>query len=315
MGLFSRKKKLQKEGLSEDTFELNETEDSEFEDVEDIEDFGSHTEDTTGSKKSLPLPEPKFDDAHLSLDFEGDLIVIREGEEVEARIKKMPLLLEQCAEIFKIDDPKIVHKENDSAFELRFKKNERAIRIISSYAYPPDITIEFKRNKVIPGWLDLYWDVETKETVKDNDPDWADDEEAIVLFVYKDIFFNTTEETIEFGLNILKQIPDEIKHNVYNLMPYLPVSNLELNIPSEKTLKVEFEKSMINDADYVNKINATIIYIGNFLDYFENEVNASESEVFESEVLFSTRVTCSYCSSVYIPGLTFNCPNCGANNQ
>jgi len=50
------------------------------------------------------------------------------------------------------------------------------------------------------------------------------------FFDYRDC----TEEIIEFDLNVLKRIPDKIKTNVYSLMPYLPVSNLEKLISSEK---------------------------------------------------------------------------------
>ena len=225
------------------------------------------------------------------------------GLDDEEKLRLCSALLEDVGQGF--ESAKVKPLPDDDEVELRARIDGMAMRVNLEYDVAwvrPELKIENRT-----GNLTLIRDHEQIAKAKDEGDDWSDGDELRV-FVAKGIFVEGDERDINETSATLQALPAAARLALLEGMETLRVDRVYLY---DETLKATLP-NLPDLEDPVRNITDSV----KFLHAFAVALAAGTAGDSASEGAPSAgpavRLRCTYCSTRFLPGITTNCPNCGA---
>lgn len=158
------------------------------------------------------------------------------------------------------------------------------------------------------GEIDIERDHDKIPKEKDEDEDWADEDELRV-FVAKGIFTEGEEDEVNETLATLRSLDESVTAKLYAEMERLPVDSL---LAMADQLVVHIDPAL-HEAEQPDQI---IRDAARLMDEFAQSLEGGGRDLSEQSggagLTAAKRVTCSYCRSLFMLGTRPECPNCGA---
>ncbi len=206
-----------------------------------------------------------------------------------------------------LENPKIKPLQDDDEVELRARLEGVPMRVNLEYDMGW-IRPEFKIENHL-GTLRLERDHSKIAKTKDNDDDWADDDQLRV-FVAKGIYVEGYENYVEESLATVKSLPPELLGDLLENIETYRLRGFTMGPDS-------LEASSVPGFD---ELEDPVVHIAGLLRFMHRiavGVAASGGDpAGDREAVVTTgaggRLLCAYCSTRFLPLATTSCPNCGA---
>ncbi len=227
--------------------------------------------------------------------------------------KKSEKLLNEIA--LKLTDSKIIRDES-STVELRGRYDNRPVRIIANiYSRPGGYELEMKAPNL--GWLWLCWSLKAIPKPKGQDEDWADDDHLIRLFLAKGLYLEGYENEIDEQLSVYRSLPVDFVEDLINTIQQEKMWGLFINYNMEGIIRIEYYEQYTEMKEPVEKVSRGLLFMSRIARYFNLEEvvqrKSKSSKGGHTKDDKSKRITCTYCTSVFIHDTESRCPNCGAS--
>lgn len=207
----------------------------------------------------------------------------------------------------KLDKGRVKENEDDDEVEIRGRINNRPIRIMWGHSdlHPDDPTVEVQCSELIP-IIDLERDYDKIPKEKDMDEDWADESAEIRIFVAKGIFVEGSEEEVNETLGNLKALPQEMVDKMIQRMEEAPLTYLRTGYERVESI---YDTDVVKMQDPVNEIYSMAELLDEIATLYDKG-GAKAGTI--NQTMDYKRVSCKYCSTMFILDKKSNCPNCGA---
>jgi hypothetical protein len=229
----------------------------------------------------------------------------RDLEEDAEKLRLSSALLAEIGPAF--DNPKIKPLPDDDEVELRARVQGMPFRVNIEYDVAwvrPEFKIENRA-----GNLTLTRDHEKIARSKEQNDDWADEDELRV-FVAKGIFMEGDEDDIDTASATLQVLPATATEALLAGMEALRISQVCVY---GQTLKAtlpdlpDLDDPIRDISDAVRLLHGFGVALGAARAHAGEPAASSPSLIGAS-----ARLLCAYCTTRFLPGITTNCPNCGA---
>ncbi len=240
--------------------------------------------------------------------------------------RKWPLCEELLGDIAPhLDGAKIKKIPDDDEIELRARIDGTPVRVnmeVDMGWVRPEMKIT---NRI--GEISLERDHEKIPQERDEDDDWASDDELRV-FLAKGIFVEGDDEEVDETLDTLSQLPPELKTKLLAEMERLQFMHL---YAFSESMNVGLKPNNYEMADPVQHILDVVRLMKELADALatgERDMASEPRVIIRGNVVIdgqqmaptegthtprpSERVTCGYCSTLFVPAAELRCPNCGA---
>ncbi len=207
----------------------------------------------------------------------------------------------------KLDSGRIKENPDNEDIEIRGRINNRPVRIVWSYSdlHPDDPSVELQCSETIPV-IDLERDYDQIPKEKDVDEDWGDEDQELRIFVAKGIFVEGDEDAVNETLGNFKALPQEMADKMLQKMEAAPLTYLRTGY---ETVESVYDIDVVKMQDPVNEIYS----MAELLDEIATLYDKGEAKARnQNQTLDYKRVSCKYCSTMFILDKKSNCPNCGA---
>ena len=178
------------------------------------------------------------------------------------------------------------------------------------------------------GNLSLDWDLEKLPKQKDEDDDWADDDD-IRLFVGKGVFIEGDDDDVNENLATLKAMPADFAANLVSKMETMKLSRfnafpdgISIGYDDNHYEMLDPVKDILSGMD-VLKSAAQVLGSGSRDMSQEPSVRIKGNVMINGQLVSPNtgsgpaprqfeKTTCKYCSTIYLLDPASKCPNCGA---
>lgn len=226
----------------------------------------------------------------------------------------------------RFDKPKIKKSDDFDDIELRARTGDLPIKIKFD-ATSGWVSIDMQCDNRT-GILVLTWDMDKLPKEKDDDDDWADDDE-IRIFVGKGVFVEGDDDDVNRSLTTLQSLPTAFADELVSKMTTMKLT-LFTAVPGE--ISIGFKDDHYEMADPVQEILEGVELMKSAAEAFgagdrdmsnEPTVQISGNVMINGQMVTPNvssapapqaiqRITCKYCSTVYLLTPASKCPNCGA---
>lgn len=224
-----------------------------------------------------------------------------------------------------LENGKIKKLPDDDEIELRARIGGTPVRVnfeVDMGWVRPEMKIT---NRI--GEISLERDHEKIPQDRDSGDDWADDDELRV-FVAKGIFVEGDDEEVDETLGSLSRLPGDLDRKLVAEMERLQISHF---YAFSESMNVGFGPNNYEMVDPVQHILDAIQLMKSVADALatgERDMASEPRVVIRGNVEIDglrveptegvhaphavERVTCGYCSTLFVPAAELRCPNCGA---
>ncbi len=226
----------------------------------------------------------------------------------------------------RFDNAKIKPLPDDDEIELRGRVDDIPFRVNIEYDMGwvrPEMKITNRT-----GEIELERDHDKIPKERDDDDDWADEDELRV-FVARGIFVEGDDDEVNETLSTLQQMPPDDVEYVLAQIEQRKVTRLYAHVDA---LHVTLDPNVQDMADPVAEIVANVEwmkFLAQTLAAGQRDMSAEPRVVIRGNVEIDGqpvaptagapaaaaavhRVKCGYCSTLFVHGANPNCPNCGA---